>query len=193
MDSTSEDERTHTGFETFDFFRSFAQTVRGVILEPARFFRDLDRRRPSGSAVIFAVVCGVMNILLLQLVAPVDSWIWGETYPAADRAYWIILALSPLLVWAGVYLLAALQHFLVMIFVRPREDYDATLLVYAYATALALLSWIPVVGYLASAYGLFVTMLGIRGLHDTTTTRAFLSILMPLLILLASTAWSLWP
>ena len=93
----------------------------------------------------------------------------------------------------GVYLFAVLQHFLVMIFVRQREDYDVTLLAYAYASALALLSWVPIVGYLASLYGLYVTMLGIRELHGTSTTRAFLAVLVPLLVFLASTVWSFWP
>lgn len=69
----------------------------------------------------------------------------------------------------------------------------ATLRVNAYTSAAALLSWVPVAGYLASLYGLYVTMLGIRELHGTTTKRASLAILVPLLVFVASVVWTLWP
>ena len=191
MDSTSGP--TDTGFEPSNFFRSFAATVQSVVLKPARFFRDLDEQRPPGSAVVFAVVCGVVGFLLGYVVSPISSWIWGESYPELGRIYWTILALSPLLAWIGLYIFAAFQHLFVAIFIRPRKGFDATLRVAAYSSALALLSWVPVVGHLASAYGLYVTMAGLRVLHETSTTRAMLATLVPFLVFLASTAWSLWP
>lgn len=193
MRSTGGNDQSRTGFEPSDFFRSFLGTVRAVILAPAAFFGDLDRQRSSGSAVLFGVICAVINLLLLYAVAPVDSWRWDETNPPADRFYWIVLALSPLFAWIGLYLIAAVQHLFVTVFVRPRKRFDATLRVSAYAGAVALFSWVPVVGYLSSLYGLYVTMLGIKELHETSTTRALLAILVPLLVFLANTAWSLWP
>ncbi len=54
-----------------------------------------------------------------------------------------------------------------------------------------MLGWVPVVGYLASAFGLYVTMLGIREVHGTT--RALLTILAPSLLFVASVVWSFWP
>lgn len=193
MRSTGGNDQSRTGFEPSDFFRSFFGTVRAVILAPAAFFDDLDRQRSSGSAVLFGVICAVINLLLLYAVAPVDSWIRGETNPAADRFYWIFLALSPLFAWIGLYLTAAVQHLFVGVFVRSRKGFNATLRVNAYASAVALLSWIPIVGYLASLYGLYVTMLGIRELHETTTKRASLAILVPLLVFVVSVVWTLWP
>ena len=193
MDSTSGDGPVRTGFEPSNFLRSFVQTARAVILEPAGFFRGLDPQRSSGGAVLFAVVCVVIGLLLTYAVAPVESWIWRDPPPRADRASWIILALSPLFAWIGLYLLAIFQHLFVMIFVRPRRDFDATLRVSAYASALALLSWVPVVGYLASAYGLYVTVLGIRELHETSTARALLAVLVPSLVFLADIVWTFWP
>ena len=181
------------GFTVSDPWRSFVATVRAAILDPTRFFRDLYRQRPSDNPVPFAVVCGVIGLLLTYAVAPVESWVWGDPLPGADRAYWVILALSPLLAWVGLYIFAAFQHLLVMIFVRRRKGFEATLRVEAYATAVALLGWIPIVGHPASAYGLYITMLGIKELHETTTTRALLATLVPLLIFLANIAWSFWP
>lgn len=192
MDLTDGNGPTNTGFRPSDFFRSFARTARAVILEPARFFRRLDGRGSSGSAVLFAVVCLVASFLLVQIAAPIEAWLLGEAYPGLGGAFWVILALSPLLAWLVVYVTAAFQHLLVMAFARQRKRFHETLLVSAYASALALLNWVPVVGYLASAYGLYVTMLGLKELHGTSTGRALLAVLVPALVFVVSIVWGYW-
>jgi hypothetical protein len=80
----------------------------------------------------------------------------------------------------------------VAVFVRPGRGFDTTLGITAYASALALFSWIPVVGSLASLYGLYVTMVGIKELHETSATSALLAVSVPVLLFAASTVWSLW-
>lgn len=192
MGSTSGNEPTRTGFEPSSFLRSLVETTRAVILDPARFFRGLDRSPSSGNAIIFAVVCSVVSIVLAALTAPLNPFVPGGGW-LPDGWLVVTLVLSPLLAWIGLYIVAAVQHLFVMIFVRPRKGFDATLRVNAYASALALLSWVPVVGYLASLYALYVTMVGIKELHETSTRRAMLALVVPLLLFLANAAWSLSP
>jgi hypothetical protein len=193
MDFTGGNQPARAGFEPSNFLRSFVGTVRAVVLEPAGFFRDLRRQGSSGSFVLFAVICFVINFPLVEIATPAQLWLLGETYPGLGRAFWILLVLSPLFAWIVVYLSAAFQHLFVMIFARPRGGFDETLRASAYASAVALVSWVPFVGYAASAYGLYITMLGLRELHGTTTTRALLAVLVPALIFLASIVWSYWP
>ena len=40
----------------------------------------------------------------------------------------------------------------------------------------------PVLGYLASIYGIYVTTMGLREMHGTSTTRALLTTLFPTLL-----------
>jgi hypothetical protein len=46
-----------------------------------------------------------------------------------------------------------------------------------------------VLGYLVSLYGIYILTVGLRELHGTTTTRALLAALVPNLLMLA---WSLY-
>ena len=163
-----------------------------MILEPARFFRNLARGSSSGNALVFAVICFVINLVLAVLTAPFNPLTPGGAWLPDG---WLVatLALSPVLAWIGLYILAAVQHLFVAAFVRPRGGFDTTLRISAYASALALFSWIPVAGYLASLYGLYVTMTGIRELHETSQARALLAVSVPTLLFAVSTAWSLWP
>ena len=118
MDSMGGNESVRMGFEPSRFFGSFVQTVRAVTLEPAAFFRNLARSGSSGNAVVFAVVCVVANLVLARLAVPFDPLRTGTTGLSGG---WLIatLAPSPLLAWLGPYLLAAVRHLFVAVFVRP--------------------------------------------------------------------------
>ena len=48
--------------------------------------------------------------------------------------------------------------------------------------AISLFSWMPILGYLASIYGIYVTTMGLREMHGTSTTRALLAALFPTLL-----------
>ena len=50
-----------------------------------------------------------------------------------------------------------------------------------------LVSWIPIIGWIASLYGIYLAIVGIREVHNTTTGKAALVVLIPaaVLILLA--------
>lgn len=96
----------------------------------------------------------------------------GEGLGAVGAALWISLIALP-----GFYLLVAVQHLFVAIFVRQRRDFDATLCAVAYSSVFWLFEGIPVVGYLVTLYLIYVSFLGVRGLHATTTVRALLAVL----------------
>lgn len=98
-----------------------------------------------------------------------------------------ILVFTPLVGLLSLYVGALILHLFVMIFARPRRDFGATLKIVAYAGAVSLLSWIPVIGLLVGLYGLYVNVVGVRELHGTTTLRAVLVVFVPSLLYLAFT------
>lgn len=191
VDSGADNGASRTGFSTARPARSFFETARGVILRPAGFYRDLDRDEPLNGPVTFSVVCTSVPTPLAFLLAPLNPLapnqpnfleglisFAGSSLGAAMAVVVGALVLLPLLAVLGLYVGAFFQHLFVMIF-------------QAYASALSLIGWIPMVGYPVTFYGVYVRTLGIRELHDTTTTRALLATLVPLLISLASLLFTL--
>ena len=53
----------------------------------------------------------------------------------------------------------------------------------AYSTETLLVSWIPIIGWIASLYGLYLAIVGIREVHNTTTGKAVLVVLIPVAVL----------
>ena len=193
------------GFDSSRPAGSFVEVVREVLLDPRGFFAGLraagggspGRQRP---AVIFAIIASYISLLLLTLVDPLnrridpfvpeDSASLSGFFPFLRENQGLGIALGvlflvvlPLLVWLGAYIGAAIQHLFVMLFVRDRQTFYATFPVGVYgSSALGLFSWVPLLGYLVSLYGVYVTTVGLREMHGTTTTRALLAALIPYLI-----------
>lgn len=203
MHSGTDSGTARTGFSTARPVGSFFETVRGVVLRPAGFYRDLNPEEPLKRPLIFAIVCSVISFVLTELFAPLDplapdtpgllsnllSEARGNPGGALAVAAIVVLVLLPLGALLGLYLFAAFQHLFVAVFVRPRRSFDATLRITAYATAVSLLYWVPVLGYAIGLYALYVSAVGIRDLHATNTTRALLVTLVPALLTLVLLTW----
>jgi len=188
---SADSEQAHTGFTLSRPFRSFAETTREAVLRPERFYRNLSQDDPPKNPVIFAVLCLTASFFLTYLASPPDPSARGEsTVPqyllavadenlglaAATVAFMLIVA--ALFAVLSISVGTAVQHLAVRAFVWPRQGFGTTLRINAYSCAILLLSWIPIVGYLAGLYGSYLVFVGIRELHSTATTRALLAVLV---------------
>ena len=158
---------------------SFIVVVTEVVLHPSRFFTRLPRRESFLNPLLFALLClGVSNILggLAELAGmagfgsvPLGIGIYQsfEALIVSTMAIMVAGAIS-------LFIAAGILHELVCRMVGvPNSGYAATFRVVSYATIIGLVSWIPVVGaLLALVYGVFLFIVGIREVHDTTTEKA---------------------
>jgi len=62
--------------------------------------------------------------------------------------------------------------------------FASTFKVASYTQVTALVNWVPVVGPLVALYGLYLSVVGIREVHGTTTGKAALVVLIPFLVVL---------
>ena len=67
-----------------------------------------------------------------------------------------------------------------MVIVGSRNSgFEATFRVIAYSWVTFLVSWIPFIGWILSLYGFYLGIVGIREVHNTTTGKAALVVLIP--------------
>ena len=197
------DETPNNDFTTSRPVSSFVETVRKVILDPSEFFSGVETTTAAKGPVIFAVACGMISALLGVLSEPLDPTIpsdasilqgflsFAANNPGIAVALLVLgLILLPLFALLGLYVTAVIQHLFVLIFVRQRRGFEATFRVAAYGSAISLFSWIPIVGYLVTLYGVYVYTMGLKKLHSTSTTRALLAALVPILLNLSFTVLS---
>jgi hypothetical protein len=203
--------RESDGFDLSRPMRSFLSTVRRFLFEPVAFFRRLPRRGRALNPVVFALVCALISAPLALLAAPFDPLTRDEMSDFGDSLTRLVaepggsvaavivvilavLVFAPLLVLLGLYISAAIYQIVVWIFVRPTDTgFEATLRVIPYTSAVELLNWIPVIGLLASFYGLYLAFVGIRKMHETTTGRALAVTSLPVVFFVVFNVLPLFP
>ena len=175
-------------FNLQDPINSFIGTVRTLVLDPIGFFRRIARGGDFVSPLIFALICALISGILGGIINFLISLAFGgdPDFGVGGAFVGLIanIVLTPIY-WAIVLFIgAALLHLLVLLFVRPRNaGYEATFRVISYASVYQLVSWIPLIGWIVGpVWGVVLAILGIREIHATTTGKAVLIVLIPVVV-----------
>ena len=185
--------------DEFDYknpIQSFIAATRRVLLQPSGFFRDMNTRgdwiNPAVFALVWYTIAAVIGGLISLIFGSVMSLGSGS---AGDQAAGIVtsfggfvltIILAPIYAAIILFVVAGIRHLLVMLIVGSRNaGFEATLRVQAYTFATRIVWWIPVVGALIGfVYGLYLSVVGIREVHATTTGKAALVVLIPVAVAL---------
>lgn len=180
---------------------AFVDTTKGVLAEPADFFR---RMRPSGglgAPLFYGVLTGYLGLL----VTSVYQLVWhlvsgGPAVPTGDSPaerlaaafqggmtplqFGINALLGPVLVAAGLFIGAGIYHVMLLVLGSARRDFEATLRVTCYSGATQLFQIVPGCGSLiALVWNLVVMVVGLSEVHGISRGKAAAAVLLPLLLI----------
>ncbi len=194
-------------FNYQDPIGSFISTVRSVVLNPVGFFRGIARQGDFINPAIFAVVCIEIAIIAILVVSFIVSLGFGLFSDAQSFGQILVSSLISLVVTPIIMLIVApislvisagIYHLAVILLVKPTNaGFEASFRVVAYSAVAALvlaplsiLNIIPflgtilfaLLGVLVGVYQAVLAVLGMRELHSTTTGRAVLVYLLPVVV-----------
>jgi hypothetical protein len=169
---------------------SFVETVRRVVLQPVGFFAGLPRQGSLLNPLIFALICTEISAILggiLRLAGVGEGFVAGYGFQVPENQdfgeFIGSVIFAPIGGVIGVFVVAGIAHLLVRLVVgATNSGFGATFRVASYTEVTALVSWIPIIGWLLSLYGIYLSVVGIREMHATTTGKAVLVILIPLIV-----------
>ena len=169
---------------------SFADTVRRVVLQPVGFFAALPRSGSLLNPLIFALICTEISAILggiLRLAGVGEGFLAGYGFQVPENQdfgeFIGSVIFAPIGGIIGVFVVAGIAHLLVILVVgATRSGFGATFRVASYTGVTALVSWIPIIGWLLSLYGIYLSVVGIREMHATTTGKAVLVVLIPVIV-----------
>ena len=178
----------HTGLATTEFtytnpVQSFVGTVRGLVTQPVGFFRGIARRGDFTNPLIFALICAVISAVIggflgiLYATVGIGDGGVGE----AIGAFVVSMFFTPIISVIALFVGAGILHLLVALIVKPANTgFEATFRVASYANVVGLVSWVPVLGPLvAFVASIGLSIIGVREVHETTTGKATLVVLIP--------------
>ena len=190
--------RTTSGggdYNLSDPINSFSDVARRVVLNPTTFFAELPRRGNLAGPLVFALICieisAILGALLGELLFlfgvgarqpgfnPNPQNLWFPSIFAPEATV-VSIIIAPIVGTIGIVVAAGIQQLLVGLVVgATNSGFGATFRVASYTQVTGLVNWIPIVGPLLALYGVYLSIVGIREMHQTTTGKAALVILLP--------------
>ena len=170
---------------------SFADVVRRVVLQPVGFFAGLPRRGSLLNPLVFALICTEIAAILggiLSLAGAGGAFVTGYGFQVPENQglgeFIGSVVFAPIGGAIGVFVVAGIAHLLVRLVVgATNAGFGATFRVAAYTSVTSLVSWIPVVGGILALYGIYLAVVGIREMHNTTTRDALVVVVLPVIVI----------
>ena len=169
--------------------------IKGVLLNPSVFFKNLSREKGLGSAfgyfALLSAVAAILSFVLLSLFPSFYSTTFqkllGIDLPQSPvLTFWIMLVLTILsyaLNLALSFLWAAILHIWIMIF-GGEGKYHESYKLYIYAiTPKVLLSWIPVIFFIGWIWEIVLLIIGTQKVYGLSKTKSVLRYVIPAVVL----------
>lgn len=161
----------------------FIEILKGILTEPSKTFDALKEESIGEALKYYAVfvaissaIYAVMFSLFFGMMLRQFGTMMGMgTGVAAGVAMFFMLFIFGII---GVIIVGSIFHIFVYI-AGGRKGLNQTIKAVIYgSTPGMLLGWIPLVGIIAGIWSLILEVLGIRQLHEMTTERAILAVVL---------------
>ena len=156
-------------FNTKDFIKSFVGVTKTVLVKPSDFYQRMPVTGGYPLPLIFLAVCVGVSVILGAII------FGGDLYQIIK-----LFVVYMLFTFIG----AGILHFIAQQFFEGKGSYEGTYRVVAYAGAVYLLLWIPVVQIFAVFYGFYLQIVGLEKVHKLTTGQAVVTVLIALVVYL---------
>ncbi len=170
-------------FTYTDPVQSFVGTVRELVTNPVGFFRSIARRGDYVNPLVFALACTVISTIIGGLLGILYATVGiGDTgVGEAIGGFVASMFFMPIIFAIALFVGAGILHLLVALIIKPADTgFESTFRVVSYANVTELVSWVPVLGPLVAAVASVVlAIIGVREVHETTTGKAALVVLIP--------------
>jgi len=195
--STSETAATRSGLpwehrQERGFANAFIETLAMVLTKPDLAFRTMKTEGGLAEPLIYALIGGCVGgivSLLLSLGLQSMGLFTGQRDAFTAMAGMgigmiALIVLVPVFIVIGLFIAAAIVHLCLMIVGGANKSFEATFRVLAFSHgSTGPLQIIPVCGGLiAGVWALVVNCIGLARAHETSTGRAVLAVLLPLIV-----------
>lgn len=170
-------------FDPDNFLTSLFRTAKAILFSPKIFFEGMNREGGLRKPFIFLACCVLIHTLIVGLLLKNQSLI------ARNLVFGMVLPFAT----------AAILYFIITRLFKASGTYEMAFRANAYSAAVALLSWVPLVGVILEFYRIYLIVLGLSSAFSIKVSRAFLAIAITLLVYMvlgttiARITGGLWP
>ncbi len=172
--------------------QTLLDTLKGVLLDPARTFAQARRGVGIGPAVLYALMLGTIGGTAGVLWSYLTQGLLGSQSAALPEELSFLTSLSepglgqllmvPIGAIVGLFIWGGIVHAVLAMLGAAGGGFESTLRCIAFSNgSVAVLQLVPVAGgMIAGVWGLVIQIMALKELHQTTSGKAVLAVLLPL-------------
>lgn len=173
------------------------ETAKGLITAPARAYAEMREKGDYVSPILFALILGTLGVIvgqiwqllfgasMLQLLPPDMQGPFAESMAPNVVGVVISIALAPLVIPIVLFILSGIFHLFLTLVGGTKDStagFEGTVRAVAYASVSNLAQVIPIAGgVIGGFWAIVLYIIGLAQVHHTTTGKAALAVLLPIL------------
>lgn len=174
------------------FFGAFLKTTKDCLFSPTQFFRKIKAGEGYWAPLIYGLITGIIGFgvsmiwqwLLVSKLIPIRML---SFIPYSFYITFIIIGM-PFMVALSILIGSMITHICLIIVGGNKSGFQATFRALSYSYCAHLFDIIPFIGgIIGSIYMLILTIIGVREVHEITTGRAVLGVLLPVIVIIVIT------
>ena len=181
------------------FFTALFRTIKEVLFAPTEFFRKMPVSKGLAPPLFYGVISGFVGALIAMLLqfalfGSMGSFPGGEGPEGMgggvqlfQTAFSIVYAIFlPIFIVIGLFITSGIFHLCLMIVGAGKRGFEATFRVVAYTNgSTSVFALVPILGgIIITFYNLVLWIIGFRESHRTTTGRAVIAVLLPMIVMM---------
>ena len=154
---------------------NYVDTLKKVLTDPEGFYSEMPKEGGYQEPLTFAAINFAILGLLSGIVAVILSGA-GAGSIVSTLVGAVIGGIVGLFI-GGIILFVFFKIF------GGSGGYEGTVRILSYSSAAQVFAWIPVVGWIISLYGIWLNIVGGKHVHNLTTVKSAVAVLLPIIIL----------
>jgi hypothetical protein len=175
------------------FITAFFRTMKQVLFSPTAFFRNMPVSKGMGNPLLYGVIISFFATIVGLLAQYAFTGFMGSVSEVEgaqgvnffQTTFLLVYALFlPIIIAVVFFILSAIFHICLMIVGAGKRGFEATFRVVSYASSAQVFALVPFLGvFIIFVYNLVLWTIGFRESHQTTTGRAFIAVLLPVILM----------
>lgn len=169
--------------DNLGFVQGILATLQQSLFSPAAFFARVPRQGGLLNPFLYGLFIGSLGAtgsFLASLVVDNPLLSYGKVGGELSIAVGLLI---PFFVAAGIAIEAVLLHLAVFLIGGVKQPFEGTFRVVSYTSGPDLFNCVPYIGWLiAMIWKFYITVVGIREVHELSTGRSVVAVLLPLIV-----------
>ncbi|HEY3363078.1 MAG TPA: YIP1 family protein [Methanosarcina sp.] len=189
---------------------SYIETWKEVLQRPSDFYREMPKTGGYSDPLTFAAISFIIYALLTALLTALlgrgmyMGGMYGGMYDGMYNSMYggmrgfgffailMTVIITPIAGIISLFIEAAILYVIYKV-LGGTGSYEGTVRFISYATGVFVFFWIPIIGWIAKIYGIYLYIVGGMYVHNISMARSAIAILLPtllvILIMAIAMAW----